>query len=86
ITHFPTFIAASVPQIYRGGLNATTTEEEAPTDPTPFRVEPIEPIEVDEGPRLQLDADSASADASRVGKVLKRPKRTGYEELPPPRK
>ena len=86
ITHFPTFIAASVPQMYRGGLNATTTEEEAPTDPTPFRVEPIEPIEVDEGPRLQLDADSASADASRVGKVLKRPKRTGYEELPPPRK
>lgn len=79
ITHFPTFMAASVPQVHRGGLTATT-EESAPTDPTPFRVEP------EDGPRLEFDADSASADASRVGKILKRPKRTGFEELPPPRK
>ncbi len=79
ITHFPTLIAASVPQVNRGGLTATT-EEETATDPTPFRVEP------EEGPRLEFDADSASADANKVNRLLKRPKRTGFEELPPPKK
>ncbi len=79
ITHFPTMIAASVPQVHRGGLTATT-EDDAATDPTPFRVEP------QEGPKLEFDADSASIETNKMTGLLKRPKRTGFEELPPPRK
>ncbi len=78
VTHFPTLVAASVPQVYRGGLTATTDEDA--TDPTPFRVEP------QDGPRLEFDADSASMESKKLGNILKRPKRTGFEELPPPRK
>lgn len=77
VTHFPTLIAASVPQIYRGGLTATADEDA--TDPSPFRVEP------QDGPRLEFDADSASIDSRKLSNILKRPKRTGFEELPPPR-
>lgn len=78
VTHFPTLVAASVPQVYRGGLTATAADEA--TDPTPFQVEP------QEGPRLEFDADSASIDSEKISKLLRRPKRTGFEELPPPRK
>ncbi len=77
VAHFPTLVAASVPQVHRGGLTATTDDDA--TDPSPFRVEP------EEGPRLQFDADSASIDGDKLQNILKRPKRTGFEELPPPR-
>lgn len=79
VAHFPTLIAASVPQLHRGGLTATA-DDDGVTDPSPFNVEP------QEGPRLEFDADSASIDSQKLSKILRRPKRTGFEELPPPRK
>lgn len=78
VAHFPTLVAASVPQLHRGGLTATINDEPE-TDPTPFRVEP------QEGPKLEFDSDSAAANTNKLTGILKRPKRTGFEELPPPR-
>jgi hypothetical protein len=73
IGHFPTMLAAGVPQLHRANL-APADEAESPS---PFQLDRIE----EEPESLPtIPTPPASTDRS----LLQRPRRSGFQELPPP--
>ncbi len=73
IGHFSTMIAASVPQLHRANL-ASDDEAESPS---PFQ---LDSIEEEPGSLPSIPTPPTSTDRS----LLQRPRRSGFQELPPP--